>query len=245
METISHDIAHGVAQHLYVYDGDLKTQDDVQKDIFALREENSHDADQLTTLVAGTHAEHEVSDFKAARDAFRTAYSKAIKLSRQETVAGDESRDGSRGVYIKDVLPALEKLEVTGARMADVINQNLDASTNHTIASAGSAKRNVLIVALLALAAALALAIWITRLVTRPVHALSTRLESLSEHCLAELSGGLEAVAGGDLTREAASVTTLVEVTSRDEIGQLSATFNEMLGTTQSALGHTTRCAAA
>jgi len=42
---------------------------------------------------------------------FETSSAKALELSRQETIDGVEERDGSRGVYTKQVAPVLENLD--------------------------------------------------------------------------------------------------------------------------------------
>jgi methyl-accepting chemotaxis protein len=104
-------------------------------------------------------------------------------------------------------------------------------------AGAASGTRLILIVALLALVAAAALAVRVTRSVTRPVAALGSRLRSLDGHCLAGLSDGLEHAASGDLTRDVTPVTEPVEVRSRDELGRLSETFNGMLEKARRAVG--------
>ena len=84
-------------------------------------------------------------------------------------------------------------------------------------------------IALLAIAAAAALAVWVTRSVVRPVKALGERMTTLDEQDLSELSVALGKVADGDLTYGVAPVTTPIEVTSTDELGRLSTTFNGML----------------
>ena len=61
---------------------------------------------------------------------------------------------------------------------------------------------------MIALLAAIALALWVTRSVVRPVKALAERMTSLDENDLTSLSGGLDAIAGGDLTRPAHATTT-------------------------------------
>ena len=72
-----------------------------------------------------------------------------------------------------------------------------------------------------------------TRSVTGPIAAVSGRLRSLNDNCLANLTEGLESVAKGDLTFDVEPATTPVEVKSKDEIGRLSETFNELLSKTQ------------
>jgi methyl-accepting chemotaxis protein len=67
---------------------------------------------------------------------------------------------------------------------------------------------------------------------------LAERLSSLDQHCLAGLSTGIAAMAGGDLTVSLAPVTTPISTRARsDEVQQLVDIFNSMLEKTQAALG--------
>jgi methyl-accepting chemotaxis protein len=229
-------IGHLVAQHLYVHDGDIKAQDALAKRMQSLSAQNVKDGDALKRLLAGGPADDELTKFAAARDAFRTSWEEAVKRSRQETIDGDEERGGSRNLYTDVVAPNADKLTAAAGALETEIEGYSNETIKSAAASASSGKRTIILVALLALAAAAALATFITRSVTAPVAALGARLRSLNEHCLAALMAGLQAVRDGNLTLEATSVTTPVEVNSRDELGQLSETFNEMLGKAQQSI---------
>ena len=99
-----------------------------------------------------------------------------------------------------------------------------DARTTYTSA------RTVLIALALVLAALSAAAVFfVTRSVTRPVHRLRARLHSLNDADLESLAGGLDAAAEGDFTRSVQAVTEPVEVEGRDELGELSEVFNQMI----------------
>jgi methyl-accepting chemotaxis protein len=65
---------------------------------------------------------------------------------------------------------------------------------------------------------------------------LTSRLHSLSDHCLAGLGDGLRAAAGGDLTVEALAVTTPLEAERGLELGELGGVFNQMLSQAQGGL---------
>jgi methyl-accepting chemotaxis protein len=229
-------IAHLVAQHLYVHDGDLKTQDALAKRMQTLAAENDKDGNVLKSLLAGGSAEDELNKFAATRAAFRDSWQEAVKRSRQETIDGVEERDGSRGLYENDVAPNADKLTEAAGALENEVETSSNATIKAAASSASSGKRTIILVALFALIVAAALATFITRSVTAPVAALGARLRSLNEHCLAGLMAGLEAVRDGNLTRTATSVTTPVEVTSKDELGQLSETFNDMLGKAQQSI---------
>ena len=174
-----------------------------------------------------------MKEFADTRAKFVEAWKKALEVSRQETVDGVEERNGSRTLYTEQVEPLSDEVANAATALKKSIHDHAAKSTHDAHASATSGKRLIWIVALLALAAAAALATWVTRSVTRPVGALGSRLNSLNDHCLAGLTGGLEAVAQGDLTVQVTPQTTPVEVTSSDELGKLCETFNGMLAKTQ------------
>src|SRR6185437_8318241 len=98
--------------------------------------------------------------------------------SRAETIAKKDNRDGSRNFYLAKVLPATNDVTTAGDGLEAQVRRLAGASTEQAHANAGSAKRIIWIVALLALVAAAALAAFITRSITRPVSELAVRLRS-------------------------------------------------------------------
>jgi methyl-accepting chemotaxis protein len=217
-----------VAQHLYVYDGDLEAEDELAAQVDELRERNAADVKELEALLGGTPNEAAAARFAAARADFAAAYAEAIERSRRETVGGVEERDHSRDFYLAKVVPAEDAVSAAATALQDKVGATASASADAAVAVAGSARRTIFIVALLALAGAAGIALWITRSVTRPVAAIAGRLSSLDERDLAGLEHGLLAVAGGDLTVAVEFETAPVHVASRDELGRLAATFNSM-----------------
>src|SRR4051812_12277085 len=83
-------IGHLVAQHLYVHDGDIKTQDALQKRMASLSVDNTKDGDVLKSVLAGGSADDEMNKFTQARETFRASWQEAVKRSRRETLQGDE-----------------------------------------------------------------------------------------------------------------------------------------------------------
>jgi methyl-accepting chemotaxis protein len=234
--TISEDFlaADGdVLRHLYVEDGDVRAQDKTAEKIAGWAKEARTALDTLETRIEGEEAKRTLTAFRAAYEDFVAAADKAVELSRRETVAGVEERDGSRSAYADEVRPVLEGLDGVHDELEDTIAGQAADQADAGAAAADTARRLVIIVLVAALVIAAALATFVTRGVTRPVAALVGRLRSLNDHCLANLTGGLEAAADGDLTREVTPVTEPVEVRSHDELGQLSQTFNEALAKTQ------------
>ena len=235
--------AHAAAEHLYVHDGDLNAQDAVAAEFErSAAADSAAFADMVKVLSAAGDAEtrRAADGVKQLRDSYLRYLDLvrgAMKVSRQETVDGVEDRVESRAIYTKEIVPVHEALAKGVAENSKGTVAYAAGEGEKAADAIDSTKRSILIVAIISGLVALVLAIVTTRSVTRPVHELNDRLESLNAHCLQELSVGLEACADGDLTHAVMPVTTPVDVASTDELGHLSATFNEMLHKAQASVG--------
>jgi methyl-accepting chemotaxis protein len=143
------------------------------------------------------------------------------------------------------VTPTLTNLVLGPANeTGDALSNALDsyaALRRHDADSAASSATTsrtllVAVIALLALAAALAVALLLSRGIVRGLNGVAERLKSLDENCLSNLRGGLEAIKDGTLTRGVTPVTSPLESSRADEIGQLIDTFNAMLDKTQASI---------
>ncbi|MCW3060438.1 MAG: hypothetical protein JWQ02_2259 [Capsulimonas sp.] len=76
----------------------------------------------------------------------------------------------------------------------------------------------------------------ITRQIVHPLRLVSEGYNNLQQHCIANLTASLSALAKGDLTCKVEPQTKPVEVKSHDEIGQITETFNAILGSVQGAI---------
>ncbi len=224
------------SQHLYVFDGDLPAEDKIAKDFAGNVKAVSAELGAVAKLFEGTEAEPEYQAYTKARGTLVDAMQRAITTSREETVRNAEERDGSRSIFISEVLKADTGVEQAADALVQEANRLAEQAEAEANATASSGTRLIIIVALLAILAAAALAAWVTRSIVRPVRGLSQRMDSLDGHCLSELSTALDKVAKGDLTYGIEPVTTPIEVTSTDELGRLSTTFNQMLGKAQHSI---------
>jgi methyl-accepting chemotaxis protein len=220
---------HWTVRHLYVFDGDLAAQDTVAEEIAKNKAAITKNVERLEPQIASGEAKAALTDFTSARKAYVKSFERALELSRQETIDGVEERDGSRTQYEEKVVPALLAFREQLERLETAVGHQATAQAADAASTASSGERTILAVGIAALLAAFALALLITRSVTRPVALLVERLRSVNEHCLTSLRNGLTALAGGDLTVEAQTVTESIENPSRDEIGVASQTLNEML----------------
>ncbi|MDA0163984.1 methyl-accepting chemotaxis protein [Solirubrobacter ginsenosidimutans] len=219
-----------VSQHLYVYDGDLAAEDKIVAELKVNWAKNQADSATLAKLLTGTAAGDEFATYAASRDRFVDEQKRAVENSRKETLANAEERDASRAIFTDELLKTDTDFEAAGDKLIAASSDMAAVAVKEAEATATSGTRFIIVISLLAIAAAIGIALWIVRSVTRPVKALSVRMTSLDEHCLTGLAAGLDAVATGDLTQPLTPVTTPVENPATDELGRLSSTFNQMLG---------------
>src|SRR4051794_9853784 len=168
VSTLSLDVGQETANHLYVHDGDLAAQDDIQKDIAEMTATAKKDMAELSKLVKGGDAEAEARTFADAANRYFDLDAKTIAQSRQETVTKDEERSGSRGTYTTKLADIRGELDASGEKLLTAVSQEADSAAGDAVAQADSGRRNVLIAALIPLLLALGIAIYVTRSVTRP-----------------------------------------------------------------------------
>jgi methyl-accepting chemotaxis protein len=224
------------AQHLYVYDGNLREEDRIAQHLSGHYREDAKDLAELRRLFAGTPAARQLTDYVAVAAEMKAAQQRIINSSRQETVRNAEDRSGSRDAFTSTLLPLDVREEAASTKMIQALDGLAREANHQADSSANSGKRTIIIIALLSILVAAALAVWVTRSILRPVALLADGMTSLDEHDLSDLSAALDAIASGDLTVDAVAVTSDVPVTSTDEIGRLSGTFNEMLGKAQQSI---------
>ncbi len=109
--------------------------------------------------------------------------------------------------------------------------------TGESIVAVDKAKQVMGFIFFLVLACGIGMAFILTKAITRPVAEVSSRLESLATKCIPWLGGGVKALAGGDLTHRITPVTSPVEFSSNDELGQMAKTFNAMLDKMKETIG--------
>ena len=220
---------HDVARHLYVFDGMLADQDKVSGEITQVQKSIASDLALLSRWAQTPTAQAAIRTATARNADFSALVNKTIATSRRETVQEVEERDGSRTPYMEQIIPALPKLESSFDAVQKAVTAQTDAKVADATAAADANRRTILIVAIVAALLAIAAAFVVTISVTRPVRLVGARLRELSDGGLRELDSGLKALAQGDLTVPAASRTEPIDSPARDELGELSRTFDGML----------------
>src|SRR3954470_1634952 len=171
-------------------------------------------------------------------EAYKAASSKFLAPSR----AGDHA--AAYAILKKEVGPLVSLIGDLDKWIA--FAEKARAQHVEAASSTYSSARTILLGAagLLTLLAIVAVFL-VTRSITGPLAELRGRLRGLNDEDLESLAGGLDAAAAGDLTHTrapaaaadfphtAVPVTEPVEVVGKDEIAQLTESFNEMLAKSQ------------
>lgn len=213
-----------MTSHLFVHERDRAAQDRDARSVDGRKAAITKALEDLRRM----HPDDRVllDRLAAVRGQYVAIFGRAIERSRAETVAGAADRSGSRAIYNEQVLPAKERLDKVVDETVEKVTEDVEVAEKHIAATSASAKRTLIIAALIAVAFAIALSIVITLSVTRPLGVVLERLNMLREKCITDLGGALRAQADGDLTVEITPVTPLIEDKARDEMGALARTVD-------------------
>jgi methyl-accepting chemotaxis protein len=122
-----------------------------------------------------------------------------------------------------------DRVLATGTELETRSGPWLDRLLAARISRLEAAKRRVEIIALIGILVLAYLFAGFYASVTSSVKDVLRRLRGLDEHDLTDLAGGLQAIASGDLTKVAEPTTAPIEHHTRDELGEMTQTFNHML----------------
>ena len=211
--------AHEFVRHLYVFDGDLKMQDQVAAKIERQHAVVDKALKDLGPLVTTPAAKETLASVATDRAKAEKLMDDGVELSRQETVAGAEERDGSRALYTEQLVPAMDQQVVNERRLVAQVRADTDAALQATADRARHGQRILLGVGVIAVLLTIALAFFITRSITKPMRRFVTQLRSVQEHDLTELGRGLQAMAEGDLTVHVSAQAEQVGDAAPDEVG--------------------------
>ncbi len=211
--------------------------------------------EQQTAILAGD----DVQKRSAAIAASQEQMANAKKALQDYHVAIQDEADATTWSKVEDkvnevisgrtaLLDLLDRGDVDGARKAaeplgplttdmnkmvdDVVARNLDsahANADANRAAASSARTLLLATTGVAVVIGLFVAFFISRRIKRDVQAVRIRLESLQNHCIADLQVAMAGLAEGDLTRAVTPVTQKIPNPGRDELGQMAETTNDII----------------
>ena len=221
--------AHEFVRHLYVFDGDLKVQDEVAATIEGQHEVSAEAIDRLGPLMTSSAARATLADVKEANERVMTLTDEGIALSRDETLKAAEERDGSRNLYVEQLVPALEELTAAETALVDRVRTDTTAALRASADQARDGRNILLAIGIAALLLTIALAFFITRSITKPMQRFVHQLRSVQEHDLTELGRGLQAMADGDLTVKVAARAERVGDTAPDEVGTAARVVDSVI----------------
>lgn len=129
-----------------------------------------------------------------------------------------------------------EKLSPLLVKMVAYNKQQCDIAAKKADATVAEARGRIVTALVVALIAGILSAVSITRIITRSLSLVKHGLESVTDHCISDLSSALRKFADGDLRVPVSATTSPVDLSSKDEFGQMADTFNRMLGRTQESI---------
>jgi len=142
---------------------------------------------------------------------------------------------------------ALNYMNSATKPLAVLSRNNLDKVVDNNVVSAkaifeknkelvSQSKNIILSVMILAILIAIALGVYISKMISKPINMVSQRLESLNNVCLANLQKGAEEFSKGNLEVKLQTGTQKLDVVSKDETGKLSETLNNIIDRTQASV---------
>ncbi len=179
--------------------GDMQRADDTLATAMAEYKEHSQGSGRAEQVAK---VAKEWATYQAVRDAQLVPLARATRIAEFDKI--DQAQAQAHVDAVEEALAELARIEDADAK--SLRDQAQDA--------AAAATRTVVVVLLAGLALAIGLALYVSRLITRP---------------LAEVNSVLGAVAEGDLTRTA-------RVDSRDEVGVMAANVNRAAESMRSAV---------
>jgi methyl-accepting chemotaxis protein len=123
---------------------------------------------------------------------------------------------------------ALTSLQTVTGKWTAYAQKQAAAQEQKSEHASTAAKRMLLILLGVAILFAAALALFISRGISRSVDAVLVTLRGLRDHCSTLLRTGLQAVAKGDLTREVVPITEPITYIAGDELGEVALAVNEI-----------------
>jgi methyl-accepting chemotaxis protein len=196
------------------------------------------DQGSITTNLAGVDGDLSTSFANTIDTALKpTLDSRRAALDETVKAFGAHLSGAVKGHLDAAAAARLEAAVVgAGAALESASGPQLDHLLAARIDRLNAAAHRVELIALLAILLLVYLFAGFYSSVTSAVRKMLERLRGLDSHDLTDLSSGLQAIAAGDLTFDAHPSTEPIENPARDELGDMTRTFNQMLVKTNESL---------
>jgi methyl-accepting chemotaxis protein len=162
------------------------------------------------------------------------------KYSEQFDVFADLLNKGKRVealAYMKG--PFLVTANVAVSAVDKMVQMNTDAAkvtSTKNVETADRGTRLALIILFVGMAVAVGLGLWISRVIANPIKQVAERAERLQNICIANLGKASEEMAHGNLDIKIVADTQPLQMTGKDEVGNLARSVDGIITRTQSTI---------
>lgn len=144
--------------------------------------------------------------------------------------------DAARALTETELTPRFLKIRPVLDKISDFNIADAKHKGEGAQASIVSGTRTVVTLLIAAIAIGIVSAVFITKKIVGPIVAVSAGLDSLQQHCVANLDNVMRRLANGDLTMHIEPRTKPVSNYGKDEVGQMAESFNSALGKVQGSI---------
>ncbi|HEY4302902.1 MAG TPA: methyl-accepting chemotaxis protein [Gemmatimonadaceae bacterium] len=167
-----------------------------------------------------------VVDLKAAKDAY---YALADSIERYAMVNQNAQATAALAVGKQASTRFIGLANQLSTQTETLAAKEYDAS--NSIYS--SSRNRLLLVVLIGVVVSIGFGVFLARLISRPLAEAAARADKLRGLCITNLREAAEKLAAGDLTVKVATGTTLLEIDTKDEIGDIARAINGIIKATQ------------
>jgi methyl-accepting chemotaxis protein len=208
----------------------------VVTELAAIPDEQTQVSEELKQAAAESHWSEEqrqiLSDLESSSATVLKGTDAAMKdlqsghmLAAAKTAVAGEFNDAFESA-VQDVNKLQESVDKDAAANA--------ASADSTYSSA---RTFIIIFVVIAVLLGFGIALFLSRTISGALKNVVQRLNSVQEHCLADLNSGMTAMAGGDLTFGVTPVTPKIDKYPNDEVGQAAASVNDIIDKMVATIG--------
>lgn len=131
--------------------------------------------------------------------------------------------------FTTEILPLLERMKERNIKNADQAGTRIEGTI-------GATTRAIALLLGAAILIGIGFAFFLTRRIVGSLALVSNRMTSMKEHCLKSLTNALRQFSNGDLTQTVTPLTKPVGMGTKDEVGRMADTFDEVLGMVQASI---------
>ncbi len=171
------------------------------------------------------------ADVDASWKRYRAVWSELEpKLLKADAVQGFALMETNTvKIYREEFSPALKKLNDWNLKYGKKTATQADSAS-------GALLTSIVVMTFFAVAIGAIFGRITTRMISRPLGAVSERMLSLKNFCVKDLTEGLQAMAAGDLTFTAQVSSKPIPNPSKDEIGRMADTLNGLMESIQTSI---------